>query len=192
MVAQPQARALGLAKEAAVNENAICGVCQGTWPCDCSAQAAPVVVMESADDDLARSIAERMRQGRDAPLLVAPYQDEAPITRTGYSTDFCGHYQGRYNLDEDKRTIYCRKCGTHLDPYFVLERLALHFSGLDERLLATQELERREREREGERKARARVRRHRYAAYAYQRSHEYCATCGGNEADTVHAPKKRR
>lgn len=93
-------------------------------------------------------------------------------------------------MDEDKRLVWCRACGTILDPYFVLRSLASIDRRAGERLAALQELERREAVRDGERKARAAVRRHRYAAYAYKNQPERCAVCGGQRDLDVHATAK--
>ena len=163
-------------------EREICGVCRGPWPCECSPQAAPVVMMESVDDDYARAIARRMREDKTAPLTVRPYDGE-PVLRVhllhgGFDT-FCGHYQGLYDVDEDKRIAWCRNCGTVLDPYDVLRRVAGLERRMSERLAAAQELEKREAEREAQRLARAKQRRHRYAGYSPRKgSTSVCATCG--------------
>jgi hypothetical protein len=127
-----------------------------------------------------------MGAGRNDPLTLAPHDPDPPIQSTPkYGEGHCGHYLRHYSVDEDKRLVSCRDCGTALDPYEVLMRLAGHFRLRDERLQAAQELERREAVREDERKARAAVRRHRYAPYSYG-VEIYCATCGGPKADAIH------
>lgn len=177
----------------AMSDREICGVCQGTWPCSCSASAVPVVMM-SADDNLAASLARRMGSERNDPLTIVPIEPESPLAVYDYGRGedfdkFCGHRSCQYDVDMDKREVVCRQCGTALDPFFVFAQLGHKLRGESMRLQAAQELERREAVREAERKARAAVRRHRYAPYLYDRrgKPEYCATCGGQQGDVIHA-----
>ncbi len=172
-------------------EREICGVCRNPWPCSCSDAAQPVVIMESADDDLAARLAHRMGPGRDDPLALAPYDPNPLIEKKGVFFDegYCGHRDEHFSLDMDKRVVSCRKCETALDPYEVLGQLATMWKRVDHRLAAAQELERREAVREGERRARAAVRRHRYAEYTYGRNERIrCATCSGDRDDAIHSP----
>lgn len=173
-----------------MSEREICGACRGPWPCECSPQAVSVVMMPSVDDDYATALAKRMRSDPDAPLRVSAYEPE-PVLKVdlGYGRridDYCGHYANTYEVNTDKRIVWCRGCGTVLDAYDVLTKLAGIERRLSERLKAAQELEQREKEREAGRMARAKVRRHRYASIYSRGRGEYCSTCGGATADRVH------
>lgn len=174
-------------------EREICGICQGPWPCECSPSAAPVVLMASVDDDFAADIAKRMRNSPDAPLTVSAYEPEPSVrVDLGYGDGRCGHYKQTFEINPDKRIVWCRECGAVLDPYEVIRQLAIVERRVAERLKAAQELERREREREEERKARAKVRRHRYANYSPRSgTTKHCATCGGAETDDVHTKEPK-
>lgn len=166
----------------------ICGRCRGPWPCDCSPEAVPIVMIESVDDDYATALARRMAD-KDAPLSVRAYDLDPPIRvqfAAGGLDEHCAHYQGRFDLDDDKRIVWCRQCGAILDPYWVLVRVANIDRRLSERLAALQELEKRETVREAERKARARQRRHRYALYSRRGVPEHCATCGMPRENPIH------
>lgn len=171
-------------------EREICGVCRNPWPCTCTDAAQPVVIMESVDDDLVAQLAHRMGAGRDDPLALAPYDPDPLIKVKGkfYGEGYCGHRNEHFDVDADKRIVSCRKCGTALDPYDVLERLAWMWKQVDYRLAACQELERRETERKRERKAQAAVRRHRYADIGYRDRSHRCAACGGGKDDAIHTP----
>jgi hypothetical protein len=177
-----------------MSDREICGVCRGSWPCECSPHAASVVMMESVDDDFATRMAARMGADRNAPLLEKPY--DPPIRdvtwRRDPTNEFCGHYIHNYDLDTDKRIVSCRNCQTALDPYEVLARLVLIDRRVDDRLLDLRELEKMERGREVAKKARAHVRRHRYAPMSRRGQPEFCATCDGAATDDVHAIKRPR
>jgi len=91
----------------AMSDREICGVCQGTWPCSCSASAVPVVMM-SADDNLAASLARRMGSERNDPLTIVPIEPESPLAVYDYGRGedfdkFCGHRSCQYDVDMDKR-----------------------------------------------------------------------------------------
>lgn len=177
-----------------MSDREICGVCRGSWPCECAPHAAPVVLMESVDDEYAAALAKRMRIDPGAPLQISAYVPDAPLkVDLGYGDGFCGHRQGLFEVNLDKRIAWCRTCGTILDPYGVLKQLANSERRLSERLKAAQELERREADRETQRRARATTRRHRYASYSPRTgSTTVCATCGESRAFTMHTQEATR
>ena len=172
-----------------MSDREICAACRGPWPCECSPQAVPVVLMDTAD-----KLAHRMGAGRNDPLTVQPYDPDPPVQDTTGSGNerFCGHRQNRYDLDTDKRVVSCRACGTALDPYDVLHKLVSMLQGVSMRLEMVQQLERREAVRDAKRKARAAVRRHKYASYAYKEEPEHCAACGKGYDDAIHTDAARR